>query len=81
MKVLLCGGAGYIGTHVALEFKKRGAKVGILDDFSSGLRENVDPSSVLYEGSILDEKLLDQDLSSVEWDYVIHLAAFKAAVE
>lgn len=81
MKVLLCGGAGYIGTHVALEFKKRGAKVGILDDFSSGLRENVDPSSVLYEGSILDEKLLEQVLSSGEWDYVIHLAAFKAAGE
>ncbi len=81
MNVLLCGGAGYIGTHVALEFMRRGDKVGILDDFSSGLRENVDPSATLYEGSILDGALLDRALGSGEWDYVIHLAAFKAAGE
>ncbi|MDD3366336.1 MAG: UDP-glucose 4-epimerase GalE [Sphaerochaetaceae bacterium] len=80
MKVLLCGGAGYIGTHVALEFIRRGDQVGILDNFSSGLRENVRPEVQLYEGSILDKAHLDRTLSE-KWDTVIHLAAFKAAGE
>ncbi len=80
MKVLLCGGAGYIGTHVALEFLKRGDTVGILDDFSSGLHENVDQRTHLYEGSILDRTVLDRALQDT-WDVVIHLAAFKAAGE
>jgi UDP-glucose 4-epimerase len=80
MKVLLCGGAGYIGTHVALAFLERGDQVGILDDFSSGLRMNVHPDSILYEGSILDRNVLDSAMSD-GWDVVIHLAAFKAAGE
>ncbi len=80
MKVLLCGGAGYIGTHVALAFLDNGHSVGVFDDFSSGLRENVQPASTLYEGSILDEKALDSTLSE-GWDVVVHLAAFKAAGE
>ncbi|MBN2860014.1 MAG: UDP-glucose 4-epimerase GalE [Sphaerochaetaceae bacterium] len=80
MKVLLCGGAGYIGTHVALAFLEGGHKVGIFDDFSSGLRENVQAGTTLYEGSILDEKALEATLSD-RWDVVVHLAAFKAAGE
>ncbi len=80
MKILLCGGAGYIGTHVALTCLDAGHTVGILDDLSSGLRENIQPESLFFEGSILDEKILDQVLSE-GWDVVIHLAAFKAAGE
>jgi len=74
VNVLLCGGAGYIGTHVAIEFLSRGDTVGIVDDFSSGLHENVD------EGSIRDRPVLDKALSD-HWDVVVHLAAFKAAGE
>ncbi len=80
MKVLLCGGAGYIGTHVALAFLDRGDTVGIFDDFSSGLKENVQPGCKVYESSILDEKVLSLALSD-RWDVVVHLAAFKAAGE
>ncbi len=80
MKVLLCGGAGYIGTHVALEFLKRGDTVGILDNFSSGLRENISPKVQLFEGDVLDRSHLDKTLSA-KWDMVVHLAAFKAAGE
>ncbi|MDX9915184.1 MAG: UDP-glucose 4-epimerase GalE [Sphaerochaeta sp.] len=80
MKVLLFGGAGYIGTHVALEFLDRGDDVGIFDNFSSGLRSNVDSRSTLYEGDIQNK---EQVVSALEdgWDIVIHLAAFKAAGE
>lgn len=80
MRVLLCGGAGYIGTHVALTFSDRGDTVGILDDFSSGLRTNVAPTSLLFEGSIMDQEVLSETLAK-GWDVVVHLAAFKAAGE
>ncbi len=80
MKVLLFGGAGYIGTHVALAFLERGDTVGIYDDFSSGLKENVQKGCKVYESSILDEKALNIALQD-SWDVVVHLAAFKAAGE
>ena len=41
MKVLLFGGAGYIGTHVALAFLDRGDEVGIYDNLSTGLESTV----------------------------------------
>ncbi|MDY0303486.1 MAG: UDP-glucose 4-epimerase GalE [Sphaerochaeta sp.] len=80
MKVLLFGGAGYIGTHVALEFLQRGDDVGIFDNFSSGLRSNVDNRATLYEGDIRNK---DEVVKALEdgWDTIIHLAAFKAAGE
>ncbi len=80
MKVLLFGGAGYIGTHVALAFLKRGDTVGIYDNFSSGLRENILEGSIVYEGDILDRGQMRAALSD-GWDAVIHLAALKAAGE
>ncbi len=80
MKVLLFGGAGYIGTHVALAFHKRGDTVGIYDNFSSGLKENIIPGSIVYEGDILNKEQLKAALAD-GWDAVVHLAAFKAAGE
>ncbi len=80
MKVLLFGGAGYIGTHVALAFKERGDTVGIYDNFSTGSRENIVDGSIVYEGNILDRAQLRNALSE-GWDAVIHLAAFKGAGE
>ncbi|MCF7934610.1 MAG: UDP-glucose 4-epimerase GalE [Spirochaetia bacterium] len=80
MKILLFGGAGYIGTHVALAFQERGDTVGIYDNFSSGLRENLLEGSIVYEGDILDRTRL-QEVLAQKWDAVVHLAAFKAAGE
>ena len=55
MKVLLFGGAGYIGTHVAMAFMDRGDHVGIYDNLSSGLRSNVSKDAKFFEGDILDD--------------------------
>lgn len=79
MNVLLIGGAGYIGTHVALEFLGRGDFIGVFDDLSSGLRENLQPGAAFYEGNILDYDLLLSVCKERPWDAVIHLAANKAA--
>lgn len=80
MKVLLFGGAGYIGTHVALAFLERNATVGVFDNLSSGLRSNIDERCTFYEGDILNREQVRSALAD-GWDTVIHLAAFKAAGE
>ncbi|MBO8436156.1 MAG: UDP-glucose 4-epimerase GalE [Spirochaetes bacterium] len=80
MKVLLFGGAGYIGTHVAMAFMDRGDTVGIYDNLSTGLRSNVPEGAEFYEGDILDRARVSEVLSK-GWDAAVHLAAFKAAGE
>ena len=80
MNILIVGGAGYIGSHVAGEFLDQGHKVRVFDDLSSGLKENLFPEADFIHGTILDYPVL---LSACGdgIDAVIHLAAFKAVGE
>ncbi len=80
MKVLLFGGAGYIGTHVSMAFLDRGDTVGIYDNLSTGLLSNVSPKAEFYEGDIRDRARVAEVLSK-GWDCAVFLAAFKAAGE
>ena len=80
MKILVTGGAGYIGSHVVLELIDKGHEVLILDDLTSGSKDNIPSYATFIEGSILDEKILNNILSS-NVDAIIHLAASKAAGE
>lgn len=80
MKVLVIGGAGYIGSHVVKELMKAGHKITVFDNFSSGLRCN------LFEGNdfIYGNILIVEDIESAfakGFDAFVHLAAFKAAGE
>ena len=80
MKILVTGGAGYIGSHVVYELIDQGHDVTILDDMSLGLEENIDPRSIFVQGSTHSDSDLDSVLS-VDFDGIIHLAAWKAAGE
>lgn len=80
MKVLVIGGAGYIGSHVALSLMDAGHQVAAFDNLSSGLRQNIFPGERLIEGDIMDPVSLKSALSE-GWDAAIHMAAFKAAGE
>jgi len=80
MKILVTGGAGYIGAHVVYELIDQGHDVTILDDMSLGLEENIDPRSIFVQGSTHSDSDLDSVLS-VGFDGIIHLAAWKAAGE
>ncbi len=80
MRVLLLGGAGYIGAHVARAFLDRGYEIGIYDNLSSGARENLPGEAEFFEADIADRGRLSRVLSE-GWDGLIHLAAFKAAGE
>ena len=80
MKVLVTGGAGYIGSHVVLDLVGAGHNVVIFDDMSLGCVENIHKEAEFIEGSTLDERMLDEVLAK-NIDAVVHLAAFKAAGE
>ncbi len=80
MKVLVIGGAGYIGSHVVLRFLDSGHVVTVFDNLSSGLRENLFPGVPFVEGDILDPAALTAAMSG-GFDAVVHLAALKAAGE
>ena len=73
--VLVTGGAGFIGSHVADRALASGAHVTVYDDFSTGLREYVPKHdrATLTEGSLLDQKRLDAAMHGV--DFVFHMAA------
>jgi UDP-glucose 4-epimerase len=74
MKVLVTGGAGFIGSHVTDWLIKSGAEVVVLDNLSSGNRASVNPQARLYEANICDEgirALFEQE----HFDCVDHHAA------
>jgi len=80
MNILIIGGAGYIGSHVAREFLDLGHRVTVFDNLSSGLRENLFPEAAFIHGTILDYPALAAACKR-SYDAVVHLAAFKAAGE
>jgi len=81
MKVLVVGGAGYIGSHVTLEAINHGYEVTVFDDLSSGFNDNIHQSASFCEGTTLSEDDLSRVMNSSHFDGVIHLAAYKAAGE
>lgn len=80
MKVLLVGGAGYIGSHVALEMMEAGHDVVVYDNLSSGTKGNLFEGERFIEGDIMDPGSLGKAMAE-GFDGVVHLAAFKAAGE
>jgi UDP-glucose 4-epimerase len=76
--VLVTGGAGFIGSHVADALIDRGHRVTVLDDLSGGYRENVPAAATFIRGSVTDAPLVDDLFASQPFDYVFHLAAYAA---
>jgi UDP-glucose 4-epimerase len=82
MKLLVTGGAGYIGSHVVRIAEQSGAKVTVVDDLSTGLTKRIDCELVTLElskDSAVAE--LTKLLTSTKFDAVIHLAARKQVGE
>ncbi len=59
MRILVTGGAGFIGSHVADAFVAAGHQVAILDDLSSGCRENLNPQARFYQLDVQDPGVAD----------------------
>ena len=74
-RVVVTGGAGFIGSHVADAFLADGATVLVIDDLSSGREENVNAAAELQRVDIVDEQLLRKAIEGFAPDVVCHLAA------
>ncbi len=76
MKVLVLGGAGYIGSHTVYELIENGAEVVIIDNLETGFAEAVHPEATFYQGDLRDRNFLDTVLAKEkDIDAVIHFAA------
>jgi len=76
--ILVTGGAGFIGSHVAEELVGRGHTVTVLDDLSGGFVENVCAGAHFVKGSIDDVELIGALFKEQRYEYVFHLAAYAA---
>ncbi|MDR2480904.1 MAG: UDP-glucose 4-epimerase GalE [Spirochaetaceae bacterium] len=79
MKILVVGGAGYIGSHVVRELLDTGNNITVFDNFSSGSKTNLFSESNFIKGDILNYS--DISKAAAGYNAIIHLAAFKAAGE
>ena len=77
MKVLITGGAGFIGSHLADRLVGRGDDVLVIDNYATGRRDNLEPGNRLtvVEGTIADSDLVDRTFESFAPDLVVHAAA------
>ena len=80
MKYLITGGAGFIGSHIARALLEQGADVRVLDNFSSGKRENLKGLDVeILEGDLRDASVVTRAVEGVE--VIFHEAAFVSVPE
>jgi len=81
LKVLVTGGAGYIGSVVTDELLQRGHQVVVFDNLSRGHRQAVPQAAELIVGELADRAALDRVLQSGKFDAVMHFAALIEAGE
>ena len=88
MKILVTGGAGYIGSHTCVELLNAGHEVIVLDNLSNSSEKSLDrvreiagKDLVFYKGDIRDRACLEKIFSQDEIDAVIHFAGLKAVGE
>lgn len=81
MSILVLGGAGYIGSHTALELIRTGESVIIADNLATGHIEAVPKDAKFYLGDLHDKAFLDNIFENEQIDAVIHFAAYSLVGE
>ncbi len=77
-KILVTGGAGFIGAHVTRDLIDEGHDVIVVDDLSGGFEDNVDKRAKFIRADICDHKKMAEVFDKYSFDYVFHLAAYAA---
>jgi UDP-glucose 4-epimerase len=75
MKILVTGGAGYIGSICVEEMLNRGHEVAVLDNLTEGHRSAVDPRALFYEADLADRVAVGLAMKEFAPDAVMHFAA------
>ena len=75
MAILVCGGAGYIGSHTVYKLIEEGREVIIIDNLQSGHLDAVHPKAKFYEGDIRNADLLDKIFTENKIEAIVHFAA------
>lgn len=75
MSILVCGGAGYIGSHAVAALLRKQESVIVIDNLQTGHKEAVLDGAKFYEGDIRDEKFLESVFEKETIDAVMHFAA------
>ncbi|MCR5720390.1 MAG: SDR family NAD(P)-dependent oxidoreductase, partial [Lachnospiraceae bacterium] len=85
MKILVTGGAGYIGSHTLVELQESGYDVAVLDNLSNSCVKSLERVEAItgkkvpfYEADILDREALNKIFDAEKPDAVIHFAGLKA---
>ena len=81
MSVLICGGAGYIGSHNVRAFKAHGDDVIVVDNLETGHRSSVPSDVKFYEGDIRNSETLAKIFTENKIDAVIHFCAYSLVGE
>lgn len=74
-KILVCGGAGYIGSHCVRMLLEKEYEVVVVDNLSTGHLEAVNPKAKFYQGDVRDEEFLNEVFQANHIDAVIHFCA------
>lgn len=75
MKILVTGGAGYIGSHVVAQLIGRGYDVVVFDNLSAGHRQAVHHDATLIIGDLLDISAIEACFGAHQFDGVMHFAS------
>ena len=73
MKVLVTGGAGFIGSYLVDKLIKKGNEVTVIDNLSSGKKDFINPKAIFIEGDLKDKDFVLQNVKDFDWIY--HIAA------
>ncbi|MDH4358781.1 MAG: SDR family NAD(P)-dependent oxidoreductase [Candidatus Berkelbacteria bacterium] len=75
MKILVTGGAGFIGSNIVDALIEKDHEVAIVDNLSTGLKENINQKAKFYEGDITSREILEEIFEKFSPEAIFHLAA------
>ncbi len=81
MKILITGGAGFIGSHIADAYLKKGYQIAVIDNLTTGTRDNVHKNAVFYKADIRDMKEISRIFQKEKPHIVNHHAALASVTE
>ena len=81
MKIIVTGGAGFIGSHVVDEYVNAGHRVVVIDNLRTGFKKNVNPKAKFYNADIEDRAAMDRIFKKERPEIVNHHAAIAQVVE